>query len=240
MTVANVLHGASDTGPLTRSMPAESIDFLSLLSDANRGRLLEGSSRVTFSAGTIAFRREGPPLAYIIETGLVRTFWSVPDGRQATMVFVHPKELVGATTITGDPFWVSMQVITDSRMSILDVDAVRKLAATEIEVSTALASSLARRLRDAYRLIAVRTLGTIKERVAYDLLDRAAQSQFLGGRLEVRATQADLADSVGSSREVMSRTLRDLRVEGIVETATGVIRIQDPARLAATVRAFVI
>jgi CRP-like cAMP-binding protein len=60
------------------------------------------------------------------------------------------------------------------------------------------------------------------------------------GRLEVRATQADLADSIGSSREVMSRALRDLREEGIVETAPGVIRVVNPADLAAIVRAFVI
>ena len=143
-------------------------------------------------------------------------------------------------SMTGEPPWLFLQVITESRMTILDIEAVRTLAATEIEVSRAVAAHLLRRLREAYRLIAVRTLGNIKERVAYDLLDRAAQSQLVVGRLEVTATQADLADSVGSSREVMSRALRELRVEGIVETAPGAIRVLDPTRLAATVRTFVI
>jgi hypothetical protein len=39
---------------------------------------------------------------------------------------------------------------------------------------------------------------------------------------------------------VVSRALRDLRVARIVETAPGVIRVIDPIRLAAIVRAFVI
>jgi hypothetical protein len=39
---------------------------------------------------------------------------------------------------------------------------------------------------------------------------------------------------------VMSRALRDLRAEGIVETAPGLIRVLDPERLAAIVRTFVI
>ncbi len=221
-------------------MPPGSIDFLSLLSEDNRSRLLAGAKHGTFSPGSIVIRPDGPPAAYLLETGLARTYWNVPDGRQATMAFTHPTELVGVNAITGAPPWLFLQVITETSFAILDIDVVRKLAATDVEVSKAVAAHLSRRLREAYRLIAVRTLGNIKERVAYDLLDRAAQSQLVVGRLEVRATQADLADSVGSSREVMSRALRELRVDGIVETAPSVIRVLDPTRLAATVRSFVI
>src|SRR6202163_2374313 len=221
-------------------MPPGSLDFLSLVGEANRSRLLAGSTHATFQPGSVVIRPDGPPAAYLLETGLARTYWNVPDGRQATMAFTHPTELVGVTSVTGEPPWLFLQVITETTMTVLDIEAVRKLAATEAEVSRAVATHLLRRLREAYRLIAVRTLGNIKERVAYDLLDRAAQSQLVVGRLEVTATQADLADSIGSSREVMSRALRDLRAEGIVETAPGLIRVLDPERLAAIVRAFVI
>jgi DNA-binding IscR family transcriptional regulator len=54
------------------------------------------------------------------------------------------------------------------------------------------------------------------------------------------ATHADLAASIGSSREVVSRTLNSLRTERIIETAPGLIRVLDPIRLEAIVRAFVI
>jgi CRP-like cAMP-binding protein len=83
-------------------------------------------------------------------------------------------------------------------------------------------------------------LGTIRERVAYDLLDRACRCQLLRGRLEVKATHADLADSIGTSREVVSRTLRDLRAVGIVEAVPGMVRVIQPVRLSAIVRGFVI
>jgi len=56
----------------------------------------------------------------------------------------------------------------------------------------------------------------------------------------VRATHADLADSIGSSREVVSRTVRDLRAVGIVETTPGMVRVIEPVRLSAIVRGFVI
>jgi CRP-like cAMP-binding protein len=99
---------------------------------------------------------------------------------------------------------------------------------------------MAARIRSAFQLIAVRSLGSIRERLAYDLLDRACRTQLVVGRLEVRATHADLADSIGSSREVVSRALRDLRAAKIVETTPGMVRVIDPLHLAAIVRAFVI
>ena len=217
-----------------------SVDFLSLLGPINRSRLLSGSARAEYPAGAIAIHPLGPPFACLIESGLARSYWNLPDGRQATINIVRPKELVGGTTVMGHSPWLFMQAVTDTTLTILDLDNVRNLAATDVEVSTAIATQLAMRVRDAYRLIAVRSLGNITERMAYDLLDRACRSLLDVGRLEVRATQTDLADSIGSSREVMSRALRELRVAGIVETAPGVIRVLNPGRLAAIVRAFVI
>jgi len=220
--------------------PSTTVDFLSLLGPASRRRLLQGSRRAVYPAGTLALRPDGPPLACLIETGLARAFWNLPDGRQTTVAVVRPKEFVGGTATIGQPPWIFMQVMTEATLTLLDLENLREMAATELEMASAISFHLGMRIRDAYRLIAVRSLGNIRERVAYDLLDRAAQSQLVVGRLEVEATQADLADSIGSSREVMSRALRDLRAEGIVETAPGLIRVMDPDRLAAIVRAFVI
>jgi CRP/FNR family transcriptional regulator, cyclic AMP receptor protein len=224
----------------TQAAPSSPVDFMSLLSAANRRRFLQGSTRATYRAGTIAHQPLNPPKAFLIESGLARAFWTIPDGRQTTVGILRPKELSGASAINGQPLSTYMQVITDATLTTLDMDTVTNLALTELEVSVALGKHLAMRVRDADRLVAVRSLGNIRERVAYDLLDRAAQSQLVVGRLEVMATQEDLADSIGSSREVVSRALKDLRMEGIVETAPGLIRVLVPGRLGAIVRAFVI
>lgn len=218
----------------------DAIDFLSLLSDVNRRRVLEGSTKEAYPAGSIAFHPEGPDRPFVLERGLARVYTSVPDGRQATVTFVHRNELAGGTAIVSRPPRVHIQVVINSTLTILDPDKVRKLAATEAAVCEAVAVHLAARVRSAFRLISVRSLGNIRERVAYDLLDRACQSQLVVGRLEVSAIHADLADSIGSSREVVSRALRDLRSAGIVETVPGKVRVIDPVRLAAIVRAFVI
>ena len=216
------------------------VEVLSLLSDVNRRRFLQNSTRAVYPAGAIAYHPESPPVAFICDRGLVVAYWIVPDGREATLAFGHAGELVGATNIVGQAAPVFVQVVVESTLTMLDVAIVRTLARTQIEVLAAIATHLTARLRDAFGVIAVRSLGNIRERVAFDLLERAFQSQLAGGRLEARATHADLADSIGSSREVVSRTLSGLRTEGIIETASGLVRVLDPIRLEAIVRAFVI
>jgi len=222
------------------ALAREDVDFLSLLSEANRRRLLEGSTKTVFPAGSVAFHPEAPPTSYLLERGLARAYCSVPDGRQATVTFFHAHDLVGGITLISQAPRIYVQAVVDSTMATLDVETVRELAMTEIEVTIAIATHMAARIRSAFQLISVRSLGNIRERVAYDLLDRACRFQLESGRLEARATHSDLADSIGSSREVVSRALRDLRVARIVETAPGMVRVIDPIRLAGIVRAFVI
>jgi CRP/FNR family transcriptional regulator len=216
-----------------------SVDFLSLLSASNRRRMLKQSRRVVYPAGTIAVKPDGPRSTFVIECGVARLFWSVPDGRQATIAFLHPKELVCEPTVVYASLCTYVQAITETTVTVLDPEVVRDLAATELEVASAITAHLSMRVRAAHRLVAVRSLGSIRERVAYDLLDRASQSQLVVGRLEVKATQADIADSIGSSREVISRALTSLRAKGIVETAPGVVRILAPTFLASIVGTFV-
>jgi CRP/FNR family transcriptional regulator len=218
----------------------DDIDFLSLLSDADRRRVLEGATTVAYPAGTIAFHPEGPVHPFVLDRGLARVYTSVRDGRQATVTFVHRNELAGGTAIVSHAPKVQIQVVVNSTLTVLDLDKVRALALADADICKAVAVHLAARVRSAFRLISVRSLGNIRERVAYDLLDRACQSQLVVGRLEVTATHSDLALSIGSSREVVSRALRDLRATGIVETTTGRVRVVDPVRLAAIVRGFAI
>ena len=218
----------------------DEVDFLSLLSEANRLRVLEGSTKAEYPPGAIAYSPEGPPRAFLLDRGLARAYVGVPDGRQATCTFFHSRELIGGTTIISHPPMILVQVIVKSTLTSLDLAMLRTLAVTDSQVTGAIAEHLAAVVRGAFRLIAVRSLGDIRQRLAYDLLDRACQAQLMVGRLECRATHAELADSIGSAREVVGRTLSRLRDEGIVENAPGLVRVVDPLRLAGIVRAFTV
>ena len=71
---------------------------------------------------------------------------------------------------------------------------------------------------------------TVRQRVARHLLDLASE-QRNGGRLVARVSQQELADAVGSVREVVFRVLRELRSEGVIRTSREGIELLLPERL---------
>ena len=224
----------------SRRLVREDVDFLSLLSGAHRRSVLSGSAQAVLPAGAIAYSPGAPDIAFVLDSGLLRVYWSIPDGRQATVAFLHQKEMGGVAFGFRHPMWFYVQIVSESRLRFMNVKTFRDLAAKEVEVMAAITVQQESRIRNAFRLIAVRSLGSVRQRLAFDLLERACQSQLAIGRLEVKTTQAALADSIASSREVVSRALGVLRRDGIVETSPRVLQILDPMRLSTIVRDFVL
>jgi CRP/FNR family transcriptional regulator len=102
-------------------------------------------------------------------------------------------------------------------------------------VAEALLRELADRALTYIHEITGSAFATVRERVARHLLDLAAmESRTAGGAqraLQVTVRQRQLADSVGTVREVVVRVLRDLRDAGVIRTHPDHIEILDPIRL---------
>lgn len=71
----------------------------------------------------------------------------------------------------------------------------------------------------------------MRQRIAAHLLDLASAQQRPQGDLVARVSQQELADAVGSVREVAARTLRELRLARLVATSPDRVHILDPAGL---------
>jgi CRP/FNR family transcriptional regulator len=209
-------------------------DFLKELSNAQQARLLEGSTRILYPPGTVRYVPDQPDLADILRSGLVRIFATSREGRQATIRYVHPRELLGPLSIllpTRNKVYV--QAVTETEVTGLDIGLFWRLAEGDAGIAMSLAKDLAARYSHAIRTIAVRSFGGVRERLAFDLLERACDSQLESGQLIANAGQQQLADAIGSVREVVARTLRELRAEGIVATKPGYVRVLDVVRLEA-------
>lgn len=217
----------SDTAPAK----SDCVDFLSLLEEPKRRQVLAGSRRVTFPAGTTAYLPGAPDYAAVIDHGLVRVYVGDGGGRQATAFYRHRGELLTIGLVRRPAVNLYVQAVTDADLTALDVHLLRTMIDRDVEVSGALLINYSTLLAHSTRIIAVRSLGDITVRLAFDLLDRACANQLLSGRLVVRASQQQLADSIGSVREVVARSLRKLRDDGIITTAPNLVRVADIERL---------
>ncbi len=118
----------------------------------------------------------------------------------------------------GAAFDGSVQLLVDSTLTHLDLLAVRSRVIADPALGSAVASDLAIRYSHAVRTIGMHAFGSVEQRVAFDLLERPSRNQLSTGLLEAEVSQQQIADGIGSARQVVARNLSNLRSHGLVAT----------------------
>jgi CRP/FNR family transcriptional regulator len=205
--------------------------FLAKLPAELVGKLREDGERVEYPAGTTVYRAGEQPRAALVVRGLIRVYLSSPGGRQVTVRYARPGDVLGIAVLVGGPADTGVQTLEPSSVFRISARALTAAARQDPRVSWAIAEELNRRLYGVLEQTAVNAFGSVRQRVAVHLLDLASDRQRPEGSLVANVTQQELADAAGSVREVVARALRELRVAGIVATAADRVEILDPARL---------
>jgi CRP/FNR family transcriptional regulator, cyclic AMP receptor protein len=193
--------------------------------------LIADGQRTDYPAGSTIYREGAAPREVLVVQGLLRVFMTSPDGRQVTVRYAREADVLGIAVMVGGPANVSVQTITDSILFSIDGRRLTEAARRDARVAWALAEELNRRLYDTLQQTAINTFGSVKQRVAAALLDLASAQQRPQDRLVAQVSQQELADAVGSVREVVARVLREFRLVGLVATAPDSVVIFDAARL---------
>lgn len=213
--------------------------FIDLLSEEERELVLRGSSRLTYPVGTVSHGASERRWAVLVESGLVRIFVVSADGRQASVAYLHPGDTYGAFEVLGPPPPIELQAVTETTVLMLDAANLNNLAETHPSIALATVRALAQEYSHLVRIITVRSLGSMTQRLAFDLLERASESQLRQPELVFAVTHEQLADSIGSTREVVTRILGQLKRLRILTTSHGQIRVLDPVHLSLLVRGLV-
>jgi CRP/FNR family transcriptional regulator len=205
--------------------------FLARLPPEVRDGLHAEGERADYPAGTTVYRAGSDPRAALVVRGLLRVFLTSAEGRQVTVRYARPGDVLGIAVLVGGPASTSVQAVEASSVFRISARTLIAAARRDPRVSWAIAEELNRRLYEVLEQTAVNAFGSVRQRVAAHLLDLASAQQHPRGRLAARVSQQELADAAGSVREVVARVLRDLRVAGIVATTADSVVILDPARL---------
>ena len=205
--------------------------FLTELPAEVVGRLRAEGERADYPAGTTVYRAGSSPQAALVVRGLLRVYLASIEGRQVTVRYARPGDVLGIAVLVGGPASVGVQAVELSGLFRISSRTLTAAARRDPRVSWAIAGELNRRLYDTLEQAAVNAFGSVRQRVAGHLLDLASAQQHPAARLVAHVSQQELADAVGSVREVVARALRDFRVAGIVATTADSVVILDAARL---------
>ncbi len=201
---------------------------------------LPGREQLRSHIRQFTFERSGPVIhkgqavsgAYVVMQGLLRVFAYSAEGNEATLYLLRPGETCVLTlnclfNNLRYPAWVEANAGTE--VAFIPGETYRRLFAIEpgIQDTTVKAlSTLVFKLMDA--LEEVKTCN-LEQRLARFLLNNAA----IDG--ELRITQQELANHIGTTREGIARLMQSLKAEGLVTTGRGIVSIQDETGLAALV-----
>lgn len=188
-----------------------------------------------YPKGNILFH-EGDPgrSVFLVVSGSVKVSLMNEEAKEVMIGFVRSGNLVGLVPLVdGHP--QPANATTASRCRLARYGTVELLGwlAAEPEVQRALLQELALNVRQGYRKIGEHALLTVKERLLFTLLEiaeREGHRQPDGGSVEfTRPTHQELADRIGTSREVVSRLLKELAEEDLLESEGKVIRVSESA-----------
>jgi CRP/FNR family cyclic AMP-dependent transcriptional regulator len=213
------VRAAAAAGPMAR-LPAEVLT-----------RLLDGQTIVRVAAGGVLYRPGETAGLHLVVEGLLRVSMTSEEGRQVTVRYARRGDVLGVPVAVSGSAPVSVQAVTDAVAMSTRQGLLPAVALRDPRVGVWVAEELATRVDGLLLELARNTFWPVRRRLARHLLDLAADTQR-GEDLLVRASHQELADHIGTVREVVARTLATLRADGYLVTEGHVIRLVDPHALA--------
>jgi len=189
-----------------------------------------------FRAAEVVFREgDDSDTCYVVRSGHARAVREHADGRQITLATFGPGDIFGELAMFDDERRsATVEAIDD--LAVLGIPGIdmRALLTRHPDIAVKLVIALGRRLRAANERLARQSFQTVQSRVAAVLAQLVEQARSEGagdGDVLLTATQTELAQLAGSSRESASRFLAVLERAGVISQGRGRLTVHDPAAL---------
>jgi CRP/FNR family transcriptional regulator len=188
-----------------------------------------GSDQTRIRAGDLIFRAGEVPTIGLIRAGLVRVYIRTHAGRQLTIRYARAGDLIGLAPLLGGARAWNAEAVVSVVLSQLSLEQVQAAAARHPELPWLTAENVAAWASDLARTLAEDTSQQMIARVARHLRELALSAS--DGRPVAYVSHQRLADAVGTVREVITRQLRTLKADGVIETRSGRVIVVNEERL---------
>jgi CRP/FNR family transcriptional regulator, cyclic AMP receptor protein len=187
----------------------------------------------TYPKGSvILFENDRGDSLYLVASGQVKVVLIGEDGREVILSVLGSGTFFGEMALIDDaPRSAHVIAMEDSTLLVLRREDFQARLRSSPEVAISLLRELSRRLRRADEKIGSLVLLDVNGRVA-DLLLRAASEED-GEMIRRKMTHHTIAQMIGSSRETVSRTMRDFVERGLIQVTRKDITIKDRQALLA-------
>jgi CRP/FNR family transcriptional regulator len=212
--------------------------LLSSLSQPELQTLAALTVRKLFSAGELLFS-EGEPCngLHIIARGKVRIFKTSMSGREQVLAVNTPGESVAELPVfDGGPFPASAVATEETEIAYISRRDFQAYCMDHPEVALKVLQVVGARLRRLVGIIEELSFTTIRQRLISALLKLAeseGKKTARGIEFQLPASHQELANQLGTVRELISRNLMRLQAEGLLDVDARQIVVKDMKGLSA-------
>ena len=212
------------------------VPIFSTLVEDDLARVAEVAVPRRFEADEVVFREgDQSGTCYVVRSGQARAVRDHPDGRTITLATFGPGDIFGELALFDDERRsATVESLGQTELIAILGGDMRRLLGQHPQIAVKLLVALGRRLRETNARLARQSFQTVQSRVATVLAQLVASARAQGqadGDVLITATQTDLAQLAGSSRESASRFLAVLERAGVITQGRGKLIVHDPAAL---------
>lgn len=157
---------------------------------------------------------------YIMLSGRVKVYASSDDGREVVLTEYGPGDYFGELSIDGEKRSASIKALEACSCRVVQGADLRQFLADHPDFAMHLTRKLIRMVRrqtEQVRSLALQDVYGRMVRVLTDLSEPVGEERLLRHKL----TQQDIADRIGSSREMVNRVMKELTAGGYVGQRDG-------------------
>lgn len=190
-----------------------------------------------YPAGSVLFVEGEPPKGlYILCSGQAKLVANSKEGRTIILRQVKAGEIIGLSSVTASaPYPVTAETVTPSQVTFIPRTEFLRFLRAHVEVFGRVAEHLSMELHKAWeqtRMVALAM--TARAKLAQLLVNWAneeGQRTTEGARVQVKMTHQRIGESIGASRETVTRLIADFKRAGLIRVKGGAIVILRPDEL---------
>jgi CRP/FNR family transcriptional regulator len=201
--------------------------FFQGLGDQSLKELATSMSLRLFERGEVLFW-EGDPCAglHIIQSGSVKLFRISPLGRQHIIRILQEGDTCNEVPVfDGGENPVNVEALEETTAWVVEAEAVQSLMRTDPEFMQKTIQNFSRMMRHLVKMVSEMAFYQVTHRLAR--LIGEIPPEELRGDGPTRWTQDQLAARLGTVREVVARSLRELERSGAIDVENRRILIKD-------------
>ncbi|MBE5761015.1 MAG: Crp/Fnr family transcriptional regulator [Clostridiales bacterium] len=200
--------------------------------DAQQQEVLRSSAlERTAKKGTLIHRGSMDCLGLVIVvSGRLRAYSLSPDGKEVTLYRLLERDtclLSAACMMSGMQFELMIEAERDTAFYIVPPDVFKNLMNSSAVIANYANELMATRFSEVMWLMEQIMWKSLDKRIAGFLLEES----LLEGTKILKITHEQIANHLGSAREVVTRMLKYFQSEGLVRITRGTVEITDEKRL---------